>query len=156
MFYLELLQLIEDNAGDLTGRICKDLRTRAENKGYRILSDEKLGERVYDVCSKLGSWLGKDKHTRGEIRKIYTKIGRKRYREGIPLHEVVLAFMLIKKHLWLYVQEKNFFNSKYELSQALELNNNVVYFFDRVIYFVTMGYEEAILKGRGQENLSIE
>jgi hypothetical protein len=149
MVYLKLLQFIEDNADDLTRRICKDLLTRAETKGYRILSDERLSERVYDVCSKLGSWLGKDKHTRGEIRRIYTELGRKRYREGIPLHEVVLAFMLIKRHLWLYVQEKNFFGSTYELSQALELNNNVVFFFDRVIYFVTMGYEEALLKGRG-------
>jgi hypothetical protein len=148
MVYLELLQLIEDNADDLTRRICKDLLTRAETKGYRILSDERLSERVHDVCSKLGLWLGKDKYTRGEIRRIYTELGRKRYREGIPLHEVVLAFMLIKRHLWLYVQEKNFFDSTYELSQALELNNNVVFFFDRAIYFVTMGYEEALLKGR--------
>ena len=149
MFYLELLQLIEDNADDLTKRISKDLLTRAETKGYRILSDKRLSERVYDVCSNLSSWLGKDKQTKGEIRRIYTELGRKRYREGIPLHEVVLAFMLIKSHLWLYLQEKNFFNSKYELSQALELNNNVVFFFDRVIYFVTMGYEEALLKGQG-------
>ena len=149
MFYLELLQLIEDNADDLTNRISKDLLTRAETKGYRILSDKRLSERVYDVCSNLSSWLGKDKQTKGEIRRIYTELGRKRYREGIPLHEVVLAFMLIKSHLWLYLQEKNFFNSKYELSQALELNNNVVFFFDRVIYFVTMGYEEALLKGQG-------
>jgi hypothetical protein len=57
--------------------------------------------------------------------------------------------MLIKKHLWLYLREKNFFDSTYELSQALELNNNVVLFFDRAIYFVTMGYEEELLKGRG-------
>ena len=149
MFYLELLQLIEDNADDLTNRISKDLLTRAETKGYRILSDKRLSERVYDVCSNLSSWLGKDKQTKGEIRRIYTELGRKRYREGIPLHEVVLAFMLIKSHLWLYLQEKNFFNSKYELSQALELNNNVVFFFDRVIYFVTMGYEDALLKGQG-------
>ena len=149
MFYLKLLQLIEDNADDLTRKICNDLLTREETKGYRILSDERLRERVHDVCSKLGSWLGKDKNTVGEVKKIYTQIGRKRYREGIPLHEVVLAFMLIKKHLWLYLREKNFFDSTYELSQALELNNNVVLFFDRAIYFVTMGYEEELLKGRG-------
>jgi hypothetical protein len=151
MFYLELLKLIEDNADDLTRRICKDLLTRAETKGYRIISDERLRERVYDVISNLSSWLGKDKHTKVEVRRIYTELGRKRYREGIPLHEVVLAFMLIKSHLWLYVkeQEKKFFDSTYELSQALELNNNVVFFFDRVIYFVTMGYEEALLKGQG-------
>jgi hypothetical protein len=146
MVYLSLLQLIEDNADELTRRMCKDLVSRDETKGYRILSDDKLYERVHDVYSKLGSWLGTDKHTTGEVKKVYTELGKKRYREGIPLHEVVLAFMLIKRHLWLYVQEQQFFDSTYELYQALELNNKVVLFFDRVIYLVTMGYEEELRK----------
>jgi hypothetical protein len=106
-------------------------------------------ERVFDVYNKLSSWLGMDDHTKGEIRKVYTELGRKRYREGIPLHEVILAFMLIKRHLWVFIQEKQFFESTYEFSQALELNNKVVLFFDRVIYFVTMGYEEESLKNKG-------
>jgi len=37
-------------------------------------------------------------------------------------------------------------DSAYELNQALEMNNNVVYFFDRAIYYVTIGYEEEMLK----------
>lgn len=151
MVYFSLLQLIEDNADELTKRMCKDLVSRAETKGYRILSDDKLYERVHDVYSKLGSWLGTDKHTTGEVKKIYTELGKKRYREGIPLHEVVLAFMLIKRHLWLYVQEQQFFDSSYELHQALELNNKVVLFFDRVIYLVTMGYEEELRKEKEEK-----
>lgn len=146
MVYLRLLELIEDNAEELTNRMCQDLLSREETKGYRILSDERLRERINDVYSKLGSWLGTDKHTREEVKKIYTAIGKKRHREGIPLHEVVLAFMLIKRHLWIYVQEQHFFDSTYELNQALELNNSVVLFFDRVIYFVTQGYEEELRK----------
>jgi hypothetical protein len=149
MFYLELLQFIEDNADEITTRISTDLLTRAETRGYQIVSDKRLKERVYDVCRNLSNWLGKDKYTKGEIKRIYTELGKKRFKEGIPLPEVILAFMLIKNHLWLFVQEKKFFNSKYELSQALELNNHVVYFFDRVIYFVTNGYLEALLKEKG-------
>jgi hypothetical protein len=59
---------------------------------------------------------------------------------------VVLAFMLVKRNLWQFVQEKQFFENTYEFTQALELNNKVVLFFDRVIYFVTMGYEEELRK----------
>ncbi|HPJ93596.1 MAG TPA: hypothetical protein PLU81_05980 [Deltaproteobacteria bacterium] len=146
MIYLKLIKLIEDNAEELSKRLVKDLLSREETKGYRTLSEDLVQERVRDVYSKLGSWLSTEKHTSGEIRKVYTELGRKRLREGIPLHEVLLAFMLIKRHLWLYVQEKQFFDSAYELYQALELNNRVVLFFDRVIYFVTMGYEEDLLK----------
>lgn len=146
MIYTKLVELIENNADELARRLVKDLHGMDETKGYRILSDDLLYKRVRDVYSKLGSWLSTEKHTSGEIRKVYTALGRKRYREGIPLHEVAMAFMLVKRHLWLYVREKQFFDSAFELYQALELNNKVVLFFDRVIYFVTLGYEEELRK----------
>ena len=148
MIYLKLIKLIEDNAEELSKRLVKDLLSRKETKGYRTLSEDLVRERVCDVYSNLGSWLSAEKHASGEIRKVYVELGKKRFREKIPLHEVLLAFMLIKRHLWLYVREKQFFDSAYELYQALELNNRVVLFFDRVIYFVTMGYEEERLKNK--------
>jgi len=155
MIYLRLLQLIEDNADELTRRLCKDLLSREETKGYRGLSENLIRERVYDVYSKLGSWLGTDKHTSGEVRRVYTELGRKRQREGIPLHEVVLAFMLIKRHLWLYVLEKQFFDSSFEMHQALEFNNRVVLFFDRAIYFSAMGYERELRKETGKHEAGV-
>ncbi|MCU0577042.1 MAG: hypothetical protein MUD15_09495 [Desulfobacterota bacterium] len=149
MFYFQLLDLIRDNSNELTRRLCKDLLSREETKGYRKLADNVVYDRVFDVYSKLSSWLGTDDHTTGEVRKVYTELGRKRYREGIPLNEVVLAFMLVKRHLWEFIQEKQFFESTYEMGQALELNNKVVLFFDRLIYFVTMGYEDELRKDKG-------
>ncbi|HOS98310.1 MAG TPA: hypothetical protein PLR71_03215 [Deltaproteobacteria bacterium] len=148
MFYFQMLDLIKDNANELTRRLCKELLEREETKGYRKISSDLLYDRVYDVYSKLSSWLGSDDHTTGEIRKVYTELGKKRFREGIDLNEVVLAFMLVKRNLWQFIQEKQFFENTYEFSQALELNNKVVLFFDRVIYFVTMGYEEELRKPR--------
>lgn len=148
MFYLQLLELIKDNANELSRRLCKDLLSMEETKGYRRFSYEVTYDRVFDVFSRLSSWLGMDDHTASEIRKVYTELGRKRFREDLPLHEVVLAFMLIKRHLWFFIQENQFFETTYEFKQALELNNKVVLFFDRVIYFVTMGYEEELLKSK--------
>lgn len=148
MIYSRLVQLIEDNAEELTRRLCKDLLSRAETKSYRKLSEDIVAERVFDVYSKLDKWLSKERHKSGEVQKYYTELGKKRYQEGIPLHEVVMALMLIKRHLWLYVREKHFFDSAYECNQALELNNRVVLFFDRAIYFTTMGYEEEVLRNK--------
>lgn len=148
MFYLQLLELIKDNANELSRRLCKDLLSMEETKGYRRFSYEVTYDRVFDVFSRLSSWLGMDDHTASEIRKVYTELGRKRFREDLPLHEVVLAFMLIKRHLWFFIQENQFFETTYEFKQALELNNKVVLFFDRVIYFVTMGYEEELLNSK--------
>jgi cell fate (sporulation/competence/biofilm development) regulator YlbF (YheA/YmcA/DUF963 family) len=147
MIYSKLIQLIEDNAEELTRRLCKDLLSREETKNYRKLSEDVVCERVYDVYSKLDKWLSKEKQDSGEVQKYYTALGKKRYKEGIPLHEVIMALMLIKRHLWLYVREKHFFDSTYECYQALEMNNKVVLFYDRAIYFTTIGYEEELLKG---------
>jgi len=149
MFYFQLLDLIRDNANELTRRLCKDLLSREETKGYRTLYDDVIYDRVFDVYSKLSSWLGLDNHTTSEVRKVYTELGRKRFREGIPLHEVILAFMLVKRNLWEFIQEKQFLETTFEMKQALELNNKVVLFFDRVIYFVSMGYEDELRKGKG-------
>ena len=145
MIFQKLINLIEDNADELTKRLMKDLLGREETRHYRNLSEDLVYERVFDVYSRLGSWLSREKNIK-DIKEYYTQLGKKRYYEGIPLHEVIMALMLIKRHLWLYVLEKHFFNSTYECYQALEMNNKVVLFFDRIIFFTTIGYEDELEK----------
>ncbi|HHO76135.1 MAG TPA: hypothetical protein ENN05_06865 [Deltaproteobacteria bacterium] len=141
----KMIAMIKDNADELTNRLCKDLLSREETKSYRKINEDLVWERVFDVYSRLDSWLARDKK-KADIKDHYIKMGKKRLHEGIPLSEVVMALMLIKRHLWLYVIEKHFFDSSYEFQQALEFNNRVVLFFDRAIYFTTMGYEEELIK----------
>jgi hypothetical protein len=144
----KIIAMIKENAGMLTDRLCKDLLSREETKGYRKLDKDLVYERVYDVYSRLDSWLEGNK-VKGEIRSHYLKLGSQRYHEGIPLSDVIMALMLIKRHLWLYVQELNFFDSSFQLMQALEFNNRVVLFFDRAIYFTAIGYEQESAKMAG-------
>ncbi|HON38745.1 MAG: hypothetical protein ACOX3E_11945 [Desulfomonilia bacterium] len=150
MIYSRLIKLIEDNADELTNRVCKDLLTREETKSYRTLTQDLLRDRIYDVYSRLDSWLNKKMQT-GEVQQYYSDMGKKRFREGIPLHEVIMALMIIKRHLWLYVRENQFFDSTYECYQALELNNKVVLFFDRAIFFTIVGYEEELAESTGTD-----
>ena len=150
----KLVEMIKENADTLTNRLCKDLLSREETKGYRKLNKDSVYERVYDVYSRLDSWLVGDK-VRGEIKGHYMKLGKQRFHEGIPLSDVVMALQLIKRHLWLYVQEMNYFDSSFQLMQALEFNNRVVWFFDRAIYFTCVGYEEEVIKTQGKPQGSI-
>lgn len=145
MISQKLIDLIEQHADELTRRLMKDLLSREETKHYRNLPEDRVYERVHDVYSRLDSWLSGHK-AKTNIRKYYTELGRQRYREGIPCHEVMMAFMLIKRHLWLYVVENQIIDSSYECQRVLELNNRVILFFDRVIFFLTMGYEEELTK----------
>jgi hypothetical protein len=141
MIYEKIVQLIKENADTLTNRVCKDLLVREETRGYRRLDRDIVYERVYDVYSRLDSWLSGDRKKAG-LEEHYRKLGRARFKEGMPLNDVVMALMLVKRHLWLYVLETQFFDSSFQLMQALEFNNRVVLFFDKAIYFVCTGHTE--------------
>lgn len=150
----KIITLIKENAELLTNRLCKDVLSREETKNYRKLDKDLVFERVFDVYSRLDSWLEGNK-VKGEIRDHYLKLGAQRYHEGIPLSDLVMTLMLIKRHLWLYVMEQNFFDSSFQLMQALEFNNRVVLFFDRAIYFATIGYEMEQAKASGETEESV-
>jgi hypothetical protein len=57
-----------------------------------------------------------------------------------------MALMLIKRHLWNYAEENKVLTSAFEFRQSLEHNNTVVQFFDRCIYFTTIGYEAELAR----------
>jgi len=149
MDYRPLIRLVEDHFEDITRRLVTDLFNREETKGYRCLSEDELWEHLQDVYKRLGSWLSPDSYTREEIRKVYTETGKERCRQGIPLEDTLMAFMLIKRHIWLYVNEMRLFDSMSEINQALEFNNKVVLFFDKVLYYTAVGYLNECTRTRG-------
>jgi hypothetical protein len=136
-----LAVMIRDNAEELSKRLCKDLFSREETKSYHKLSQDEIYGRGHEIYSKLDVWLSGGKAKSGEMKSFFVGMGRDRCREGITLRDEVMMLMLVKRHLWLFVLEKNFFDSSYELQNALQFNNRVVMFFDRVIFYVSQGYE---------------
>lgn len=145
MVYLKIMEMIKTHVDEMTKRVVKDLLSRGETQYHKKFSEEFLYERVSDIYRGLNHWL--DRATpKEEINKFYEDLGRKRFQDGIPLHEVILFLMLIKRHLWLFLLEKHFFESSYELLKSLELNNRIVLFFDRAILAATLGYEEELIK----------
>ena len=71
-------------------------------------------------------------------------LGRQRFGEGIPLHEVVLARFIIKEGLMEFVRDHAFVETSFQLYAEEELERSVGHFFDRMIYYVICGYEEAM------------
>lgn len=140
--YSKLVELIQDHSEKLSQRVMKDMLSRKETASYNKLHRKEVYRRIYEVYSRLGSWLSKDTPI-DDLEEHYTRLGRRRFSEGIPLEEVIMALLLIKRYLWLYILETYLFKSTFEIYQSLEMNNRVVLFFDRAIYFSSMGYEQA-------------
>jgi hypothetical protein len=140
MISKKLIRMIEQSSDELTQRLMKDLLKREETRHLRDIRQNRVYGQVYDVYSMLSSWLSGEK-TKGSIIEHYIELGRQRYNESVPLSEVLMSFMLIKRHLWLYALEKKVIDPTYDLYQVIELNNRVVFFFDRIMYCTSVGYE---------------
>ncbi len=153
--YSKLVELIQDHSEELSQRVLKDMLSRKETESYNKLHRKEVYRRIYEVYSKLGLWLSKDT-PKDDLEEHYTRLGKRRYNEGIPLKEVVMALLLIKRYLWLYLLETYLFKSTFEIYQSLEMNNRVVLFCDRAIYFSSMGYEEAHKEAEEKARLAQE
>ena len=138
MWVGRLVDLIEDHADELTGRLVRTVREDPRTVGYRQFDDEELGARAREVYSHLGRWLGKTSESAVETE--YFRLGKIRREEGIPLSEVIMALLLVRRNLWEFVESQGA-NTSLELRQQLDLELLVVRFFDRAIFHTVRGYE---------------
>lgn len=137
----KLVDLIEGNAQNLTLRCLRDLRTHACCPTYHGYDEDELFDRIFNVYSQLGKWLSR-MTSKQEIKDHYTALGKQRRMEGFALSEVIMALIIIRRHIWLKVLSEGFIDSALDLNLALELNNRVVLFFDRATYYTTVGFEQ--------------
>ncbi len=149
MISQKLIRLIESNADELTDRWLKKVRVHPDTPTYRTFSDERLKKRALDVYAHLGRWVGYEEH-QDEVERNYTALGAERYHEGFALSEVLAALILTRNELWLFIQERGFFDSALQLYQTLELYNRVVAYFDRAVLNAARGYEDAARQGLRQ------
>jgi hypothetical protein len=144
MYYTRnLVSLIERNAESLAKRWLDIVRTHPGTPTFHNWDEGQLFTRVYKVYSYLGRSIS-DHTTREDIEREYIALGRQRFTEGFALSEVIQALIISRRVLWLKVEADGFLDTAMDLHLALDLNNKVVLFFDRAIYFTTIGYGEAV------------
>ena len=102
------------------------------------------------LCWNLGKWIGNPDDD--IVRDEYEEMGRVRFREGVPVSELVYALLLTKQHLRRYIRDYalvDFAGDRVvpdellpvELQSVQELNYQVGEFFDRALYHLARGYE---------------
>ena len=138
--YQRLVKLIESHADELSRNLLQDLRKRDSTSTFHTYDEKEIYERAFNVYSHLGKWISRET-TKEVIAKHYTAIGAKRRKEGFALSEIIQALIMTRRHLWLKVLAEGFLDTALDLNQALDLNNRVILFFDRAIFYTTVGYE---------------
>jgi ADP-ribose pyrophosphatase YjhB (NUDIX family) len=88
------------------------------------------------VLSDVRSWL---KGSEIDYKK-YIEFGKDIRKETFMLAEILTALALSRKSIWLCVIKKRILSSPLEIYSTLELNNRIIFFYDRINYFITKGY----------------
>jgi len=136
-----LVDLIERHAAELTNDWLADVRRNTGMPTCHDCADDHLFDETFAVYGQLSKWISRDEQSKEDITRTYLALGRQRRQEGIPLSEVLQGLILAKRRLWLKVLSDGILDTALGLQQALELNNRVVLFFDRAIYYTAAGYE---------------
>lgn len=136
-----LVNLIERNADSLTREWLADVQEHPDTPTYHTFAPDELYRRCFKVYSQLEKWLSHET-PKEEIADNYMQLGKKRHQEGFALSEVIQALILIRRRLWLKILSEGLLDSALEYSRALELNNRVILFFDRAIFYTALGYEK--------------
>jgi hypothetical protein len=150
MLPARLIELIETHADGLTQEVLKDLATNARTRSFHLVPRDELEAGVFATYHNLGKWIGDPSDD--AVRAEYENWGAKRFRQGIPLSEIVYASILIKHHLRQFVRNHGSIEFSgdraisadlvgIELHGIQQLNYMVGEFFDRAMYYLARGFE---------------
>ncbi len=142
MHAYRLVRIIETHSEALASALLEKIRHSEATSSYaRQVPDEELRQRVYEVYRNLGDWLlGKSEL---DIERRYRQIGAERFRQQVPLHELVWAIVLVKETLWQFLTWETTPERAEEVYGELEVVQLVGQFFDRAIHSAVLGYEQA-------------
>jgi len=143
MLLPRLMRLIETHANELTESLIKAVRASPRTASLHEVAEAELKRRGFDLYHNLGRWLG-DKNEE-EIEAIYRENGRRRFREGVPLSELVHALILMKQLLWDFIRKNDLPETATNLYGEEQLEMMVGQFFDKALYHAVRGYEDAWL-----------
>jgi hypothetical protein len=152
MLAARLIQLIETHAASLTRGALHDIATNPRTPAFELVPRPELEARIFTLYRNLGSWIGD--RSDDAVRAEYEEWGGRRFRDGIPLSEIVYAVTITKQHLRRFVRDHGLVEGapdRVDWGEVLpvhlygiqELNTMVGEFFDRAIYYLARGYESA-------------
>jgi hypothetical protein len=137
----QLINIVECHANKLTCDTVQKLQTSPRTPSYNNLSYGELTYRVNEIYQNLSHWLC-DK-TDPVIRSWYNELGEKRFKERIPIQELLWALILTKHQLMSYLDSCALADSAIELYRQQELDRFIGRFFERAICYAAEGYARA-------------
>ena len=143
MMVYRLVRMIETHSQALAAGLLDQVQNSKLTPNFQQnVPPDDLKERVYEIYRHLGEWLmGKDEL---QLEQRYLQIGARRAGQQVPMSEVIWVIVLTKDNLWEFIKKESVLERPVEVFGELEMLQLLEQFFDRAIYYASVGYEQAV------------
>ena len=136
---LKLLDLMANNSEIMARLWAKDVIRNPKTQFYHQYSEDRLIPQASDFYQKLsGVYTLKDPYP--AINEFMAKYAEARFKEGVPLPQVIYAIILMRRHIWLYAEFQAIFVTITEQHQALDSQTRTILIFDYILYALAEKY----------------
>ena len=116
-----------------------DVRSNHTTTAYLSLDPETLLAECTTTLQQLGRWL-EGESTEEQVKQSFRALGARRQGQGVPLHELLSATMLLKRQIWAHARSQGVWQRPMEMYRVMELQSRFAVFFDKAMYHAARGY----------------
>jgi len=130
-----MIQIIEKNLKSISNEWIREV-----NDKLPVLSphSEYLMKLYKSILIGVQFWLESGTDTYGI--EDFFQIGTELKKLDVPLPEVITALALGRKSIWTHMVRERYMLSPLEIYSTVEINNRIIYYFDKIMYYLTSGY----------------
>ena len=133
--------MVSDHWEEIASRAVRRVRSDALSLGFGLYPESDLRARARAILENLGTWLVTNER---DIALRHERLGRLRFEEGVPLHELVYGWQVLKSAMVQFVREREHGGGPFEVYADQELQRGADRVFNIMTYAVVRGYEAAM------------
>ena len=140
MLAVRLVRLIENHIEELSRDLSEKVWSSPRCSDLNKVPASELQARTREIYRNLSDWL-LDKAD-AQVERRYTELGAARAQQGVAYSHFAWAIISTKEHVRAFVQREGLSESAMDLHGELELLHLLGQFFDLVLYYAALGYEQ--------------
>jgi hypothetical protein len=137
----KLVQVMKDKSDAMASELVVKIRASAKCRDLQVrVSESEQKQYAREIYQDLTEWLVNK--TDSVLAQRYVALGRHRASQDVPVSNLFCAVTIAHESLWNYMQQECLHEDPVEFWGGVILLRSLSDFFDRVVYFALIGYEQ--------------